>query len=567
MTTSRPRRVLILGGGFGGVAVAQELERLLPKSGRPLDVTLISRDNYLLFVPMLAEAATGSIELPHILTPLRELLPRTRLRIEHVQSIDLQRQTVTTVLPSTHSEYVLEWDDLVIALGNVVNLVGLPGVAEHGLPIKTIGDALHVRNRTVEMLEGAENQTDPVERRRLLTFVVAGGGFSGVEVAAELNDFLREAERAYPTVTAADVRVIVLHSGDRILPELSPGLAAFAQRKLAERGVEIRLGQRLAAATAHEVVLQSGERIDAHTLIVAIGAGQNPALQNLGLPVEHGRLQTDALLRVRGQEHVWALGDCAAVPDPHLGGQACPPTAQFALRQGRTLAYNLVAATRGRPLRAFRFGGLGQLVSLGHRSAVAELPFGLKVAGLPAWLMWRSFYLFRLPGLERKLRVSLDWSLDLLFRRDLVELNVERTERVALAHYEPGQVIIRQGDLADSFYVLVNGEVQVVREEPGGERELARMQPGDIFGEMGLLRQERRNATVRAVGRVDVLMLGQQDFQMLAKTWKHLGKLVEDVAASRDGGPPGSGSEVWGPSPEGPSTGADDSATTAMPPG
>ena len=527
---------MILGGGFGGVAVAQELERLVPRLGRPVEVTLVSQSNYLLFVPMLAEAAAASIGLTHILSPLRGLLRRTRIRVECVDSIDLAGRTVTTRHPSAHREQVLPWDYLVIALGNVVSLANLPGVAQHGLPIKNIGDALQIRNRALEMLEAAENATDPDERRRMLTFVVAGGGYSGVEIAAELNDFVRESESvAYPVIEPADVRVVLVHSGQRILPELSPSLAEFAQRKLAERGVEIRLGARLAAATADQVILQGGERIEANTLVVAIGACPNPVVQQLGVAMERGRLAVDPTLRLVGQSAVWALGDCAAVPHPATG-QPAPPTAQFALREGRTVARNIVAAIRGRPPRRFTFTGLGELVSLGHRSAVAELFGRFQVAGPLAWVLWRGFYLSRLPGLDRKLRVWLDWSLDLLFPRDLVQLNVQRSERVAHAHYEPGQAIYRQGDPADAFYVIVRGTVQVVRDEGGQETELGRLKEGESFGEAALLQHRRRSATVRALEPVDVIALGRTDFDLLAGTWKQLSQSLEELAASRTAG-------------------------------
>lgn len=537
----RPVRVLILGGGFGGVTVAQELERLVPRLGRPIEVTLVSQANYLLFVPMLAEAAAASVELTHILSPLRDLLRRTRVRVECVESIDLAKRTVTTRHLSMHREQELPWDYLVIALGSSVNLANLPGVAQHGLPIKTIGDALQIRNRALELLEAAENVTDPDERRRMLTFVVAGGGYSGVEVAAELNDFVRESERAaYPVISPADVQIVLLHSGPRILPELSEGLARFAQRKLAERGVEIRLGARLSAATSDHVILEGGERIETHMLVVAIGSAPNPVVRQLGVPMERGRVTVDPMLRVAGQASVWALGDCAAVPHPKTG-KAAPPTAQFALREGKTVARNIVAAIQGRPQRRFTFTGLGEMVSLGHRSAVAELFGRYKVAGLPAWIMWRSFYLARLPGLERKLRVWLDWNLDLFFPRDLVQLNVQRSERVAHAHFEPGQPIIRQGDPADACYVIVRGAVQVVREEDGQETELARLAEGDSFGELALLQhRRRRSATVRAVEPVDVLVLGQSDFDLLAGSWKHLSQVLEQTSASRTAGGRGS---------------------------
>jgi NADH dehydrogenase len=532
--------VLILGGGFGGVTVAQELEGLQRRLGLPLEVTLINQSNYMLFVPLLAEAAASNIELADIVSPLRSLLPRTRVRVEVVLAIDLEGRTVTTLEPSTHREHTLDWDSLVIALGNVVDLAGLPGVARHGLPLKTIGDALHIRNHALGVLESAENATDPDERRRLLTFVTAGGGYSGVEIAAELNDLLRDACRVYRTFEPADLRVVLLHSGQRILPEISASLAAFAHRHLVGRGIQVRTGARLASAEADHVVLQSGERLETRTLVVAIGAGTNPVVQALGVAQERGRLRVDASLRLEGQTNVWALGDCAAVPHPRTG-QPAPATAQFAVREARTVARNIVAALQGRPPRRFTFTGLGEMLELGQHAAAAELLGRVRITGLPAWILWRSYYLSRLPGLERKARVWLDWNLDLLFRRDLAELHVQRTERVSLAHFEPDQVIMRQGDPADAFYVLVRGEAQVVRERADGSQdEVVRLHRGDTFGEAGLLHHRRREATVRAVSPVDVLVVGSSDFDLLAGTWQHLGSLLAP------GGPASAGASAAG---------------------
>jgi NADH dehydrogenase len=536
VNTGEPARVLILGGGFAGVAVAQELEKLVRRLTRPVEVTLVSKTNYLLFLPMLPEAASGSVELTHIMSPLRLLIPHTRVRIESVQSIDIAQQTVTTLQPSTRREQVLPWDYLVIALGNMVDLSGLAGVAQHGLPIKTIGDALYIRNRAIEMLDGAEAAINPDERRRLLTFVVAGGGFSGVELAAELNAFLRDAARAYHTILPQDIRLVLLHSGERILPELSASLASFAQRQLQKQGIEVKLRTRLTAATAQEVVLHTGERLGANTLVVALGAGANPVLRPLEAIMDRGRVKVDRTLLLEGQTHIWALGDCAAVPDPKArqDGQYVPPTAQFALREGRTVARNIVAAMEGRPPEQFTFTGLGQLVSLGQHTAVAELFGGIKISGLLAWLLWRGFYLSRLPGFERKLRVWIDWTLDIFSRRDLAQLNVQRTERISLAHYEPGQVIIRQGDPADAFYVIMQGEVQVLREQADGtEIEVDRMRQGDSFGEIGLLQHGRRNATIRAVDGVNVVTLGSSDFGLLAESWQGLSNLLARTARER----------------------------------
>jgi NADH dehydrogenase len=527
----RPRKVLILGGGFGGVTVAQQLEKTFGNDPS-VEVTLVSRDNYLLFVPMLPEVASGSIELTHILSPLRRLCPHTSIRTEVVRSIDLENRRVVTVHPSTRDEFELNYDQLVIALGNVTDLSGMPGMAQHGMPIKTIGDALHIRNHVLDMLEGADALQDPAERKRMLTFVVAGGGFSGVEVAAELNDFVREICTAYHHLDSGEVRVLLLHGGDRILPELSADLALYAQRKLAQRGVEIRLNTRVAAATATEVVLKDGRRIDTRTAVVAIGAASNPVVAVLPAEKERGQLVVDEYLELKGRPGVWALGDCARTLNPRTG-QPSPPTAQFALRQGTIVATNVAAALGRSTRRRFGFTGLGQLVSLGRRMAVAEVK-GLKLSGVIAWIMWRSFYLFRLPGLERKIRVLIDWNLDLLFRRDIVQLNVGRTERFAMAHYEPGDNIVRQGEPADLFYLIVKGQVQVLRQDDGQERELTRLGPGESFGEVGLLKMQRRNATVRALEPVDVLSVERSGFRFMIDHWSQVAAIVQVQADQRD---------------------------------
>ncbi|MFN0070207.1 MAG: FAD-dependent oxidoreductase [Chloroflexota bacterium] len=538
-SSSSPRRVVILGGGFGGVTVAQELEKLTRGDARAVQVTLVSQTNYLLFLPMLAEAAAGSVELTHVLSPLRALLPKTDIRVEMVESIDLASRTVATRDAATMATHVLQWDALVIALGSTVSLTGMQGVAEHGLPIKTIGDALSIRNRAVHMLEAAAAMKSRDARASLLTFVVCGAGFSGVEMAAELLDYLVDSVKLYSHIDRSEIRIVLLQSGARILPEISEKLAAFAHRKLQARGVEIRLGARLASATATRVHLTDGHTIATRTLIVAIGAGPNPVLAPLDVPKERGRLRVDERLQIIGRDDVWALGDCAAVPLSEPGIFA-PPTAQFALREGHTVGKNVHAALTGRTPTTFQFRGLGQMVSLGHHSAVAELGGRVQLAGLPAWLLWRSFYLMRLPGLDRKLRVWLDWNLDLFFRRDLAQLNVERSERIASANYDVGEDIISQGDLADAFYVIERGEVQVLRMEDGREREVARLGPGDTFGEVALLRQQRRNATVRALTLVEVIVVTRGDFDQLVGTWRALATTIESAAVSRNSGAPDS---------------------------
>ena len=412
-------RVVIVGGGFGGMAAAQRLESLFPRGGGP-EVTLISRSNYLVFTPMLAEVASSGLEAQHISAPIRAACPHTRFRHAHVEAIDLAEKAVTIRVPGASASESLPYDHLMLAMGAIPNFFGLPGLAEHASTLKTLEDAIRLRNRVLQLLELADVEPDGRRRRRLLTFVVAGGGFAGTETIAELLDLVRSVRRFYPGIEPQDARFVLVHSRDRILPELSPELGAYALDKLRMRGIEFLLGRRVAGARAGGVVLDDGTEIPTHALVWTAGNQPHPLLKTLSVELNRGgQVVADSTLRVQGLADVWAVGDGAQIPDLTSPGRFCPPTAQHALREGRVGAGNIVAALNGRPLEEFRFRAIGSLVALGHRTAAAEIR-GRKFSGLMAWFMWRAVYLSKLPGLERKVRVLLDWGIDLLFPRDIV---------------------------------------------------------------------------------------------------------------------------------------------------
>jgi NADH:ubiquinone reductase (H+-translocating) len=528
-----PRRheVVILGGGFGGIYVALELQKQL-RHRRDVGITLISRDNYFLFQPMLAELVSGSIETQHILNPVRRLLPRVQVLRADVVAVDLDRREVSVNTGFEDRGYPVAFDSLVVALGSVTDLSRLPGLTEHAILAKTVGDAFGLRNHALDMLEKADAEGDPEERQRLLSFIVAGGGFSGVEIMAELSDLLHDSLHLYPGIDRRELRLLLIQSGARILPEINEGLAAFATRKLAEKGIEVRTGSGVAALTPTDVTLRDGTVVPTRTLVATIGNRPHPLVETLACRrTERGALVVDEYLQT-DVPGVYALGDVAAVPDLKHGG-SCPPTAQYAIRQARFLAQNILANLDGRPKQPFVFGGLGQLASLGRRSAVAEV-WGVRLSGWLAWAMWRMVYLSKLPGYERRLRVTVDWLLGALLPRDTVQLKLERTTSMTRAHYEPGQAIVHQGDVGSRFFLIVTGEVEVVREGPDGAMtRLAVLRAGEYFGELALLANARRNATVRALGPVDLLTMHRGDFLALATHGQFFGERLEAVVRER----------------------------------
>ncbi|MDP1797977.1 MAG: NAD(P)/FAD-dependent oxidoreductase [Planctomycetaceae bacterium] len=420
-------RIVILGGGFAGTNVALTLERRFRRDSS-VKITLIDGENFFTFTPLLPEVPSGSIQPKHIVFPLRALLRRTEVRQAHVKAIDLERRIIVAAHCGQCGDDVIEFDHLVLALGSVPNFFGTPGVEEHALTMKTLADATALHAHVIDKLEHADLQADPAQRRELLTFVVAGGGFAGVETLAELNDFVREAGRFYPRIQLDDIRLVLIHSGPRILPEVSESLSAYALRKLTSRGVEVLLQTRVQSCTASQVRLSNGTTIITRTFLWAAGTAPSPVLNFVDAPrTKTGRIDVEATLAVKGFANVWAVGDSASIPDVVTGG-VCPPTAQFALRQGKRLAENIIATMQGQPPQPFRFKALGLLAGLGHRCAVAEV-FGMRFSGFLAWWLWRTIYLTKLPGLERKLRVAIDWTFDLFFPRDIVFLRPLHTPK------------------------------------------------------------------------------------------------------------------------------------------
>ncbi|MHB8433544.1 MAG: NAD(P)/FAD-dependent oxidoreductase [Candidatus Tyrphobacter sp.] len=427
--------ILILGGGFAGVAVASRLERRL----RPAEatITLVGRENFSLFTPMLPEVCSGALDVRHVVTPIRSQLRRTTFVLADVDALDVRSRTVTYTHTLTGRAETLAYDHVVLALGSATSTFNLPGVAERAFALKTLEDAAVLRNRLVWLLELADSTQDAAALSRLLSVAIVGGGFTGVEAAGEIVELFKSVLRFYPRVPARSVRVVLLEGGSALLPGLPSRMGAYAGRVLAARGVDVRTGDGVARADEDGLVLQSGTRIRTATIVWSAGVRPSPIVAKTPLlQTKRGAVIVGSDLRAAEFPSVWAAGDCAAIPEE--SGAYYPPTAQHAVREGPRLADNIVAVLRGQPTKPFHFRALGMMASLGARKAVAQLPGNRVLTGFLAWFLWRTYYLFRLPGLDRRLRVAFDWTLDVLFPRDIAELRVYSRRAQSSAAAEAG---------------------------------------------------------------------------------------------------------------------------------
>ena len=421
---SDTKNIVIVGGGFAGTTLAGALERRMPPGHR---VVLVSEESYTTFNPMLAEVVGASVFPEHVVAPIRQMLDVSKgsqFIMGRVTEVDIERRNVTlTTLAGVRQ---IDYAHLVLGFGTRANLDLVPGLAEHALPLKLVGDAMFIRNRVLQRVARIELEREAHMRARLGHFVVIGGGFSGVEVAGELADFLRSAARFYPRVQRSELRVTLLQDADRLLLELPESLGLAAARSMTARGIDVRLGARASQVDADGVRLASGGFIDAGTVICTIGTKPNPLVERLGVALQRGRIETAPDLSVPNTPGVWAIGDCALIRNGALNGAFAPPTAQFAVAEGRALARNIVSTIAGQPTRAFGHVSKGMMATTGHLKGVAQL-FGLRLAGLPAWLLWRAYYLSRMPTLGRKFRIWVEWTWSMFFAADITHLRFTRT--------------------------------------------------------------------------------------------------------------------------------------------
>jgi NADH dehydrogenase len=412
--------VVIAGGGFGGFYAARRLERKLPQQSAR--VTLISDVNFLLFSPLLPGAAAGTLEPRHVVVPLREELDRTDIRLGHVTGADPSRNELRYTSVDGREETV-RYDQLIVAIGSVSRVLPLPGLGEHALGFKTISEAIALRNRALLNLEIAESLDEPEQRRPYLTFVFVGAGYAGVEGIAEMQDFVADVIERYPRARIDGTRWILVEAEERIMPEIPASLAAFTTSELRARGIEVLTRTRVNSVDEASTELSNGETVPTRAVCWTAGVKPPAVSRELGLPLTaHGRIDCDEYTRVRGLENVWAVGDAAAIPDPaQKGRKPSPPTAQHALRQGKVAADNVAAALGNGRMRKFKYKTLGVFVDFGRNKAVAVM-MGVRLTGFPAWFAARTYHLISMPGLGRRARLVLDWTVGLLFGHSSSEL-------------------------------------------------------------------------------------------------------------------------------------------------
>jgi NADH:ubiquinone reductase (H+-translocating) len=516
-------RIIIVGSGFAGVTLAEHLNR---RVGRDIEVVVISNENHMVFTPMLAEVAGRSLAGLDVVIPGRQIAPRATWLEATVTSIDLKKNEVEYTRPEGKGA-TLSYAHLVLACGSNVNLDVVPGMAAHAYTLRTVGDGMALGNDVIERFEQASVEPEGVERQRLLTVVVVGGGFTGVEAAGHLFDLMRNVKPFYPQLSRNQPRIVLLQRGPRIVPEFQhDSLSDFALRKLRQNGVDVRLSTEVKEVTARYVRLGTGERIDTGLIVCSIGTAPVSLIKKAGLPVDRGRLKTEADMRVAGSANVWAFGDCAAVPNA-WNAQISPPTAQFALRQAKQLADNLLRVQRGEATKPFRFRPQGLLATIGHHNGVAEI-YGLKFSGLIAWFLWRTIYLMKIPTIGRKLNVLVRWTWDIFFKPNLVQVRVPQRQRFKQVHYAAGDIVCHKGEPGLAFFVVKAGSAGLYLDEPAGT-PLITWTNGDHFGEVAFL-EGTNNPTypawVKAETALDLIVLDRADFTSLAES---LGALQRDL--------------------------------------
>lgn len=505
-------RILIVGGGFAGVKCARKLRKALPQT--QYEIVLFNQENHMVFHPLLAGVAGGTLQPKDVSAPLRQMLKGVWCRTESVIGINLEHKCIEYEAYD-ETKRKMSYDYLVIACGNKCDLSAIPGMNDHAFSFKTVGDALALQAHIMEQMEKAEVCDDPEQKKWHLSFVIVGAGFSGVEVAGEINDLVRRSRKFFSHIAEEDISVTLVHSRDQILPELAPSLREFAQDRMSKSGVRILLNAMASRATPLGITLKDKRYVHGATIICTIGTSTLPMVQKLPVKKERGRICTNPDMSVPDYPGVWAIGDCAAVVNA-LNGNICPTVAQFAERQAQQVADNIIATINKQPTKPFHYKMMGSMCAIGGYDAVADI-MGIRLSGFPAWFIWRGVYLMKLPSVFQIVKVGLEWACDLVFPRTLAHLKADRSKRIWRAFYSAGDPVIEEGEGGTEFYVIEKGEAEVSRKHQGGTEDLiAVLGPGDFFGEGALLDNRPRSATVRARSDLEVTVMGSNVFTQIS---------------------------------------------------
>lgn len=513
------QRIIVIGGGFAGVQTAKRLRKSLDK--KSFEIVLYAQENHMVFYPLLAEVAVAAISPKDMAAPLRQLLPGVQCRTESVTEIDPKSKIVRYEnIGGATSE--ITYDQLVIACGNMTNLAFIPGMADHAFSLKSTSDALRIQAHIISQLEKAEVEQNASKRAKILTFIVVGGGFSGVELAGSLNDFLQASAKYYSNFTKKDIKVILVHSHDQILPEVSSSLRVFAKRKMEADGIIFKLNTAASACLNDGIRLKDGTVLHADTIICTIGSRPLPLIEKLDVKKERGRLIVSDDMSVPGCESVWAIGDCAAVKNAE-DGEISPTTGQFAERQGDQVAKNILRRINNQETKPFSHKSLGTLCSIGGKSAVAET-FGMHVSGFIAWFIWRGTYLFKLPSFAQKVKVGIAWACDVFFPPELTAIKIDDSYKIGFTHYDAGETIFKPGDAATDFYMIESGSVAVLSHSNDGQESsgggdgtlVALLGAGEFFGERSLLQNRVHSHECRAHETCEIMVMGKNVFGRLS---------------------------------------------------
>lgn len=527
----RPK-VLIVGGGFAGAFAARYLRKC---AARHIDVELINAENYFVFQPLLPEVASGTISAPDAVTPLRYMLPGIKVRMAEVIALDTSARAVRVLQGSRRTPQSVSYDHLVIAVGQKTNLAHSPGFAEHGLCMRSLADAHQLRNKVIRRLEHADVTNNESLKKQLLTFVVAGGGFSGVETIGELVEMIRRTLKFYPNIEQNDIRTILVQRHKELLPELASSLGRYTVEKLQSRHVEVICERSIVSVTANAVLLNDGTRIATSTMITTVGNSPRPFTESLGIPLTHGKIPVDEYLRVVGTDNIWALGDAALIP---LSGsdsdtpRFAPPTAQYAVKEAKYLAKNIVGSIFGKSLHTFSYKPMGSLASIGNYKAVAEV-FGIKLSGLFAWILWRAIYIGMLPGFSTRVRVALNWLFDYFLPRSIVQIANQSGSATRFRCYAKGDIVSVPGQIVDGFYTVISGCLESRIPNPAGGGDFVRiLGPGDHWGERSLDENTTTFGTLTATDNCRLMILPAVDFNNLREAFPAFDKYFESISDS-----------------------------------